>query len=58
MLLEISIPCGWMDPSELWTLLYYVDCKCALVLVVVDRGRCLSTGGLPWDAFTRKVCYL
>jgi hypothetical protein len=46
MLLEISIPCGWVDPSELWTLLYYVDRKYALVIVVVDSGRCLSTGDL------------
>jgi hypothetical protein len=58
MLLEISIPCGWVDPSELWTLLYYVDRKYALVIVVVDSGRCLSTGDLSSGCLCQKSLLL
>jgi hypothetical protein len=57
MLLDISIPCGWMDPSELWTLLYYVDCMYTLALVVVG-WEVYPLVAFPWDAFARNVCYL
>jgi hypothetical protein len=41
MLLEISIPCGWIDPSELWTLLYYVLTVCIHLCLLWYGGRCI-----------------